>query len=313
MCVCVCICQPETFCLSSLLRTRPHSLAPVLVCLLSTGVCGWLDRLCWFWSTQQCCSRRSHTEFRFTSETRISVIPNAFWNAPLPQCTAHKPGGGRGGGGGDGAGSPRNLALIARADAGKTAARLHQQKDVKVYPSGCTRVRYSLQKRKKWQRGERDAAMVSLMSLLIIPHWCLLSAQAHTTVSCQHLLTLQCDFHYSEHRLRVLHRERERWREGGETERERRGRSSGEWMSSCCHWAARLLQMLMDTPPKRGGSRPWRMGGQRAIEGGRDGWTEGRLKAGFWCSALTPCQPFPEPVSALRMWAKRGMWLKRKC
>lgn len=72
---CVSICQPETFCLSNLLRTRPHSLAPVLVCLLSTGVCGWLDRLCWFWSMQQCCSRRSHTEFKFTSDTRISVIP----------------------------------------------------------------------------------------------------------------------------------------------------------------------------------------------------------------------------------------------
>lgn len=66
----------STFCLSSLLRTRPHSLAPVLVCLLSTGVCGWLDtRLCWFCSTQQFCSRRSHMEFKFTSDTMISVIP----------------------------------------------------------------------------------------------------------------------------------------------------------------------------------------------------------------------------------------------
>lgn len=71
--VCLSACQSETFCLSSLLRTRPHSLAPVLGCLLCTGVCGWLDR--WLLSTQQCCSKRSQTEFKFISETKTSVIP----------------------------------------------------------------------------------------------------------------------------------------------------------------------------------------------------------------------------------------------
>lgn len=90
MCACVCAyVSRETFCLSSLLRTRPHSLAPVLLCLFSTGVCGWLDKLCWFWSTQQCCSRRSHTEFRFTSDTRISVIPNAVFKSLSAQCNAY--------------------------------------------------------------------------------------------------------------------------------------------------------------------------------------------------------------------------------
>lgn len=72
---CVCTCQSETFCLSSLLRTRPHSLAPVLLWLVSTGVWGCPDKFCWFSSRQQCCSKRSHTEFKFTSDTRISVIP----------------------------------------------------------------------------------------------------------------------------------------------------------------------------------------------------------------------------------------------
>lgn len=88
VCVTCAYVSRETFCLSSLLRTRPHSLAPVLLCLLSTGVCGWLDKLCWFWSTQQCCSRRSHTEFRFTSDTRISVIPPAVFKSLEAQCNA---------------------------------------------------------------------------------------------------------------------------------------------------------------------------------------------------------------------------------
>lgn len=151
--MCVCICQPETFCLSSLLRTRPHSLAPVLVCLLSTGVCGWLDRLCWFWSTQQCCSRRSHTEFRFTSDTKISVIPKPQM-PPVHQNT----------GGGS--------VLLER--------RRGVDPDVATYGSGAedllnstaNRVSnswYSVQRCKEW-RGEA-AAMVSLISSTIIPHW----------------------------------------------------------------------------------------------------------------------------------------------
>ncbi len=61
-----------TFCRSSLLRTRPHSLAPVLVCLLMVEGS----------STQQCCSTRSHTEFRLQSVTTISVILTVFLSQP---------------------------------------------------------------------------------------------------------------------------------------------------------------------------------------------------------------------------------------
>lgn len=102
----VCTCQSETFCLSSLLRTRPHSLAPVLLCLVSTGVCGCPDKFCWFWSTQQCCSSRSHTEFKFTSDTRIAVMPEAceFLRVVPPT---------RDGGWGGVKGSPPNLRTIA--------------------------------------------------------------------------------------------------------------------------------------------------------------------------------------------------------
>lgn len=61
-----------TFCRSSLLRTRPHSLAPLLVCfLMAEGS-----------STQQCCSTRSHTEFRLQSVTTISVILTSFLSQP---------------------------------------------------------------------------------------------------------------------------------------------------------------------------------------------------------------------------------------
>lgn len=60
--------EQVTFCRSSLLRTRPHSLAPLLVCfLMAEGS-----------STQQCRSTRSHNEFRLQSVTTISVILSVF-------------------------------------------------------------------------------------------------------------------------------------------------------------------------------------------------------------------------------------------
>lgn len=212
LCACVCICQPETFCLSSLLRTRPHSLAPVLLCLLSTGVCGWLDRLCWFWSTQQCCSRRSHTEFRFTSDTKISVIPK-------PQIPPfHQNTGGR------------SVLFTRRGGGVNPLVAPYGSGAEDLLNSTAERVSnswYSVQKRKEWwKRREQDAAMVSLISLTIIPHW-FLSLWAHSPVSCQHLLAVQSDFHNGKHRYRALERGRER---------EEGGREGGEWMSSCCHW-----------------------------------------------------------------------------
>lgn len=64
--------EQVTFCRSSLLRTRPHSLAPLLVCfLMAEGS-----------STQQCRSMHSHTEFRLQSVTMISVILTVFLSQP---------------------------------------------------------------------------------------------------------------------------------------------------------------------------------------------------------------------------------------
>lgn len=54
----------RTFWRRSLLRTRPHSLAPVLEWLFLAGAS----------STQHRSSKRSHTEFRLQSVTTISVI-----------------------------------------------------------------------------------------------------------------------------------------------------------------------------------------------------------------------------------------------
>lgn len=138
--------------------------------------------------------------------------------------------------------------------------------------------------------GEQDAAMVSLISQIVSPRWCL-SLWAHSTISCQHLLVLRSDFHNGKHRYRALER-------GRETEREREeGGRSGEWMGSRCRWAALLLQMLMDTPPKGGGGNKLSMRNEkqrreRESERGRDG------GAVLFCSVLWPLVNLSQSRSA---------------
>lgn len=170
-------------------------------------------------------------------------------------------------------GSPRKLLVISES--------LQQS-------SFRKRLWNSLQKRNEWWGGgevEKDAAMVSLISLIVGPRWCP-SLWVRSTVSCQHLLSVRSDFHNSKHTYRATERERKR-------ESARRGREMGGWMGSCCQWAALLLQMLMDTPPKRekGGEEgtinsQWEMRGERGWEREREG-----AKAKCWtlfCSVLWP-------------------------
>ena len=141
------------------------------------------------------------------------------------------------------------------------------------------------------------------------------SSWAHSTVSCQHLLTVQSDFHHGKHRYRALERgrerecateiERERARER-ERAIERRGRETGgsEWAPvvterpcfSRCWWT--------HLHREEGGSNKQSM--RKECGRGRDRGMEGRLNSVLF-SALTPCQPFPELVSTLGMWLKRGM------
>lgn len=82
-----------------------------------------------------------------------------------------------------------------------------------MYPTADTQ---SLKEGESVDGEQQGAVMVSLISLIIIPHRHA-TLQAHSTVSCQHLLTVQSDFYYSKHSYRALERERgrERERDGG--------------------------------------------------------------------------------------------------
>lgn len=133
--------------------------------------------------------------------------------------------------------------------------------------------------------------------------------QSWTAVSFNHAMLTQESHLYVNHKPVTQKLAMKMWRERArERERaiERRGRETGgsEWAPvvterpcfSRCWWT--------HLHREEGGSNKQSM--RKECGRGRDRGMEGRLNSVLF-SALTPCQPFPELVSTLGMWLKRGM------